>query len=414
MSGNDTKLCPNCGQNIDASKFFLHERMCSLNIKKCPKCNKPFTVDELEEHIEEVHGEAECEYCKKKFPKIEIENHKKKCDSKMVPCSYCELDILLSELKEHQKACGAITEPCEKCGRYIQRKEMERHLLEGCPPPKNDRRSVEVVHNSNNKYSLGNSNNNQNNYYNYFPINDFLFEDVLDENKGKLDIKSNNIKPNPLARPASTKKVPKNNTKKHVNKTGKNKINKEYNDVKDIINKKNSINTNNNDKNKHTSHHNNNNNNKININENSTNIKVGGNKNSINEDKNKNNINDKGRILLKPATKSKMPINPNSNYFNTKNTTKHSTNTNRGNLKKNSKEKISEKEMRKIKEKEKEKKKKSNEVKIMPKLNNNNNNNKKGIITDEDYIANYNFEDIDEEQFLQQAIEQSIKEQAKK
>ena len=407
MSGNDTKLCPNCGQNIDASKFFLHERMCSLNIKKCPKCNKPFTVDELEEHIEEVHGEAECEYCKKKFPKIEIENHKKKCDSKMVPCSYCELDILLSELKEHQKACGAITEPCEKCGRYIQRKEMERHLLEGCPPPKNDRRSVEVVHNSNNKYSLGNSNNNQNNYYNYFPINDFLFEDVLDENKGKLDIKSNNIKPNPLARPASTKKVPKNNTKKHVNKTGKNKINKEYNDVKDIINKKNSINTNNNDKNKHTSHHNNN---KININENSTNIKVGGNKNSINEDKNKNNINDKGRILLKPATKSKMPINPNSNYFNTKNTTKHSTNTNRGNLKKNSKEKISEKEMRKTKEK----KKKSNEVKIMPKLNNNNNNNKKGIITDEDYIANYNFEDIDEEQFLQQAIEQSIKEQAKK
>ena len=291
---------------------------------------------------------------------------------------------------------------------------MERHLLEGCPPPKNDRRSVEVVHNSNNKYSLGNSNNNQNNYYNYFPINDFLFEDVLDENKGKLDIKSNNIKPNPLARPASTKKVPKNNTKKHVNKTGKNKINKEYNDVKDIINKKNSIKTNNNDKNKHTSHHNNNNN-KININENSTNIKVGGNKNSINEDKNKNNINDKGRILLKPATKSKMPINPNSNYFNTKNTTKHSTNTNRGNLKKNSKEKISEKEMRKTKEKEKEKekKKKSNEVKIMPKLNNNNNN-KKGIITDEDYIANYNFEDIDEEQFLQQAIEQSIKEQAKK
>ena len=411
MSGNDTKLCPNCGQNIDASKFFLHERMCSLNIKKCPKCNKPFTVDELEEHIEEVHGEAECEYCKKKFPKIEIENHKKKCDSKMVPCSYCELDILLSELKEHQRSCGAITEPCEKCGRYIQRKEMERHLLEGCPPPKNDRRSVEVVHNSNNKYSLGNSNNNQNNYYNYFPINDFLFEDVLDENKGKLDIKSNNIKPNPLARPASTKKVPKNNTKKHVNKTGKNKINKEYNDVKDIINKKNSINTNNNDKNKHTSHHNNN---KININENSTNIKVGGNKNSINEDKNKNNINDKGRILLKPATKSKMPINPNSNYFNTKNTTKHSTNTNRGNLKKNSKEKISEKEMRKTKEKEKEKKKKSNEVKIMPKLNNNNNNNKKGIITDEDYIANYNFEDIDEEQFLQQAIEQSIKEQAKK
>lgn len=412
MSVNDIKLCPNCGQNIDASKFFLHERMCSLNIKKCPKCNKPFTVDELEEHMEEAHGEAECEYCKKKFPKMEIENHKKKCDSKMVPCSYCELDILLSELKEHQKACGAISEPCEKCGRYIQRKEMERHLLEGCPPPKNDRRSVEVVHNSNNKYSLGNNNQNLNNYYNYFPINDFLYEDILDENKGKIDIKTNNnIKPSSLARPASTKKVPKNNNKKHINKTGNNKNNKEYNDVKDIINKKNSTKANNNDKNKHSHHLNNNNK----INENSINIKVSGNKNSINEDKNKNNINDKGRILLKPAIKSKVPINPNSNHFNkTNNSIKHSTNTNKGNLKKNSKEKISEKEMRKTKEKEK--KKKNNEVKILPKSNNNNinNNKKKGVITDEDYIANYNFEVIDEEQFLQQAIEQSIRDQAKK
>ena len=147
------------------------------------------------------------------------------------------------------------------------------------------------------------------------------------------------------------------------------------------------------------------------INENSINIKVGANKNLINEDKSKNNnnkniINDKGRILLKPATKSKAPINPTSNYFNneknstkntTKNTSKNVTTTNKGNLGKN-------------KEKKHEKKKTSNEVKVLPKLNNNN----KGVITDEDYIANYNFEDIDEEQFLQQAIEQSIKEQAKK
>jgi hypothetical protein len=320
----------------------------------------------------------------------------------MVQCSYCELDILLSEIKEHQRSCGAITEPCEKCGRYIQRKEMERHLLEGCPPPKNDRRSVEVVHNSNNKYSLGN-NNNKNDYYNYFPINDFIFDDISDENKGKIDIKvNNNIKPNSLARPASSRKVPKGNTKKNINKIGKNKNNKEYNDINNMINKKNNAN---NDKNKH-SHHNNK------INENSINIKVSSNKKSINEDKNKNNTNDKGRIILKPATKSKMPINSSSNYFNKpKKTAKNSTKTNRENLKKSSREKKSEKELRKTKDKEKrnEKKKISNEVKDLPKLNNN-----KGVITDEDYIANYNFEDIDEEQFLQQAIEQSIKEQAKK
>ena len=326
MSGTDSKVCSNCGQSIDASKFFLHERMCSLNIKKCPKCNKPFTVDELEEHIEEAHGEVECEFCKKKFPKIEIENHKKKCDSKMVPCRYCELDILLSEIKEHQNICGAITEPCQKCRRYIQRKEMEKHLLEGCPKPKNDKRSVEVIHNSNNKYLLDN---NQNNYYNYFPINDFIYEDILDENKGKIDIKvNNNIKSNSLARPASTKKVQKNNTRKNKNKIGMNKNNKEYNDINEIINKKNISNHNKNNLNH---------NNKI-----SENLKISANKNSINEDKNKNNnnknnINDKGNIFIKPATKSKVPINPNSNYFNntkniTKNISKNTINKNKDNL----------------------------------------------------------------------------------
>ena len=149
------KYCPNCCKNINAATFFLHERMCSINVKKCPKCNKPFTVDDLQDHIQEAHTEVECEYCKKKFSKGDIENHKKRCDSKLVVCSFCELNVLLGELKEHQKACGAITEPCVKCNRYIQRKDMENHILDGCPPPKNDRRSVDVVRTSNSRLSLG-------------------------------------------------------------------------------------------------------------------------------------------------------------------------------------------------------------------------------------------------------------------
>lgn len=70
---------------------------------------------------------------KKNYSKGEIENHQKRCDSKMVPCTYCELDVLLGELKEHQKTCWAITEPCPKCKRHIQRKDMDRHLMDGCP-----------------------------------------------------------------------------------------------------------------------------------------------------------------------------------------------------------------------------------------------------------------------------------------
>ena len=71
------KYCSNCCKNINAATFFLHERMCYQNVKKCPKCNKPFTVDDLEEHMLEAHTEVECEFCQKKFLKSEIDNHKK-------------------------------------------------------------------------------------------------------------------------------------------------------------------------------------------------------------------------------------------------------------------------------------------------------------------------------------------------
>ena len=70
MSENATKYCSNCCQNIEAAKFFLHERMCSINVKKCPKCNKPFTIEDLEDHMKEVHTDVECEFCKKKYPKL--------------------------------------------------------------------------------------------------------------------------------------------------------------------------------------------------------------------------------------------------------------------------------------------------------------------------------------------------------
>ena len=38
----------------------------------------------------------------------------------------------------------------------------------------------------------------------------------------------------------------------------------------------------------------------------------------------------------------------------------------------------------------------------------------KGIISDEDYIANFNFGEVDDDQLLQQVIEQSLKDQNKK
>ena len=108
--------------------------MCTLNVKKCPKCNKPFTLGDLEDNTNDFHVEIECEFCKVKYSKIELEKHKKKCDYRMAQCIYCELEFLLKEIKEHQKSWGAITEKCPSCGRYVQRKDLDNHLLEGCLP----------------------------------------------------------------------------------------------------------------------------------------------------------------------------------------------------------------------------------------------------------------------------------------
>ena len=464
------KYCSNCCKNINAATFFLHERMCSLNVKKCPKCNKPFTIDDLEDHMIEAHTEIECEFCKKKFLKSEIDNHKKRCDMKMVPCSYCEMDVLLGELKEHQKVCGAITEPCIKCNRYIQRKNMDKHLLDGCPPPKNDRRSVDVMRNST-KLSLGKNNNNNINdinnkdYNNFVPlnINDYIPDEVFFENNTKknVDIKiHNNIKkPNLPIRPPSGKKLLNEVSKKNTSNVNNNHVNKINNPI-NIINDK-----------KETNIKPENSNNIINKINNNNNIKnpqikkpvrkeaekaktniVHKDKDKKNDYLNKHNYSNKPAIVIKPVSKettNKININnanssnnssmSNSRYNfrdnNRKLSSKPVLNISKGAMKiPKEKEKETDEEFRRTRDKLtfKEAKNiannnmnsniknkniniKSNNIKNdnIKKNNNIKNNNK--IINDEDYIANYNFGDIgDDEQLMQAIIEQSLKEQKKK
>ena len=128
LSQDQTTLCPNCDQEIENAKYFLHERMCSLNVKKCPKCNKPFNIDDLNEHIKLVHSYIICDLCNNKFLNCEIEEHKKNCVYRLVPCRYCELSVLLKELEEHENVCGSTTQKCPTCGLYIEKKKFENHL----------------------------------------------------------------------------------------------------------------------------------------------------------------------------------------------------------------------------------------------------------------------------------------------
>ena len=127
-SQEETTLCPNCDQNIEKSKFFLHERMCSQNVKKCLKCNKPFNIDDLNEHIKSFHSYTICDLCNIKFPNSELEEHKKNCLYQLIPCKFCELNVLLKELEEHEEICGSTTQQCSKCGLYIAKRNFSNHI----------------------------------------------------------------------------------------------------------------------------------------------------------------------------------------------------------------------------------------------------------------------------------------------
>ena len=135
MENEKTKFCDNCLQNIALSKFMLHERMCSINVKKCPICKQPVTVEDTEDHMNDFHVEIPCEFCEKKFTKDKIEKHKKNCDYRMKPCKFCEMNVILKDLKEHEYVCGSKTEQCLTCKQMITKRDWENHKKKGCQPP---------------------------------------------------------------------------------------------------------------------------------------------------------------------------------------------------------------------------------------------------------------------------------------
>ena len=83
--------------------------MCSLNVKKCSKCDKAFNIDDLDEHMKSEHSFTICDLCGLKFTNNEIINHKTNCDYRLVPCK---------------------TQKCEKCGLFIEKKNFKNHICQ--------------------------------------------------------------------------------------------------------------------------------------------------------------------------------------------------------------------------------------------------------------------------------------------
>ena len=322
-----TKYCSNCEAQIPLSKYILHERMCSINVKKCSICKKPITVEDIEDHNKEYHKLIECEYCKKQFSKNKIEEHKNKCDCKLVECEYCGMPIAKKEKKNHEYICGSKTEQCLICKKLITKKEMKNHKINGCKSPEEEllnnknniyddiyerenRKRIQEMEERSRRAKLNNNNNKKNN------INNKQIQNPLPIN--------NNVKvQNPLP-------IKNNNENKPINENIKNNINNKNNNTKKNtgittikfgtnkpIFKSNSISNNTN-----INNNNNNNNNNINNKKNQQPIKVneniiGGKLIEENNEESKNKNLNLGKRQSKPSINVKFgETNSSKNILN--------------------------------------------------------------------------------------------------
>lgn len=127
-----TTKCQNCGKEIETFKMVLHERFCSLNVRKCSICNEPIQIDEYSEHKNLKHIDLNCKRCGKKFPADKYDSHLKSCSKKLVECKFCGLFLEQNELKEHEYQCGSKTMQCDYCGLNIPQMEYDLHLEYTC------------------------------------------------------------------------------------------------------------------------------------------------------------------------------------------------------------------------------------------------------------------------------------------
>ena len=127
-----TIKCSNCGKEIESFKMILHERFCSLNVRKCSICNEPIPIDEYEEHKIISHPDIQCQFCGKIFKNDEYNLHLKSCSKKLYECQYCGLFINQNEVKDHEYQCGSKTIICEYCKQSVTKMEYDLHLEYAC------------------------------------------------------------------------------------------------------------------------------------------------------------------------------------------------------------------------------------------------------------------------------------------
>lgn len=97
----ETKKCPTCERDIEASKFRMHEIGCARMNYKCKECGEVVAKADREEHEAEAHVKVVCQYCSFSALKAAFGNHEDHCEMRPQKCPYCEKMFKIEVYSDH-------------------------------------------------------------------------------------------------------------------------------------------------------------------------------------------------------------------------------------------------------------------------------------------------------------------------
>jgi len=96
-------VCPGkCGGSYIAHEEAEHQENCSKYVT-CVYCTPYRRVLNVEftNHLDEVHDEIICDFCKFNFPKVQIQDHQEICEARPISCFHCNIPTTALEYQKH-------------------------------------------------------------------------------------------------------------------------------------------------------------------------------------------------------------------------------------------------------------------------------------------------------------------------
>eukprot|EP00002_Diphylleia_rotans_P020884 TRINITY_DN4060_c0_g1_i2.p1 TRINITY_DN4060_c0_g1~~TRINITY_DN4060_c0_g1_i2.p1 ORF type:complete len:584 (-),score=55.68 TRINITY_DN4060_c0_g1_i2:309-2060(-) len=131
----ELKQCVNCGQEVPAQNYTMHEIYCARHNTRCKKCGVVVKKSDLVAHEETAHKLATCE-CGQEMEESKIDQHRAtECILRPMSCPVCSLDVEAHEFDNHVEYCGNRTEECPSCHRFVKLLEFQAHTDSNCTYP---------------------------------------------------------------------------------------------------------------------------------------------------------------------------------------------------------------------------------------------------------------------------------------